>query len=322
MNALYRSGSLGLITLVTAILSACGGGGGSSAGSNVVSGIAATGLAISGGEVTFKCAAGSAPTVTTQAEGSYTIDLSTVTLPCIARVTYKDGAGQHRLHSLAKSTGNVNITPITDAVIANLSTTGIASDSFDKFDAKEIRTYSDDRVNTVIQSVKKRLESLGVNTTDLPSDVIRSRFTATPGSTKGDRHDAVLDELKARLEEQHKTLRDMEDEMHSDDDAHEASTTTGTPGDASAGQLAYTANCAGCHGARFGDAVNAARILNAISENEGGMKMLTSTVTCAAKGWPATVPSATRSSRLAKLGSGCSAKKPRARSSARRASIT
>ncbi|MEY4155975.1 MAG: hypothetical protein RJB64_696 [Pseudomonadota bacterium] len=279
MNALYRSGSVGLITLATAVLSACGGGGGSGASGNVVSGVAATGLAISGGQVTLKCAAGNAPTVTTQADGSFSIDLSTVTLPCIVRVTYADSNGQHKLHSLAKASGNVNITPITDAVVADLSTTGIASDSFDKFDAMEIRSYSDDRVSTAIQSVKKRLESLGVNTADLPSDVIRSRFSATHGSTKGDRHDAVLDELKARLDEQHKTLKDMEDEMHSGDDSHESSTTTGTPGDASAGQVAYTANCAGCHGTRIPDAVNAAKILNAISENEGGMKVLTSTVT-------------------------------------------
>lgn len=276
MNALHRSGSLGLIALLTAALAACGGGG--SSASQSISGVAATGLAISDGQVTLKCAAGSTAPVTTQADGSYSIDLGSATLPCIVRVTYTDGTGQHRLHSLAKTGGTVNITPVTDAVVANLSSTGMAADSFDQFDANEIKGYTADRVSTAMQAVRKRLESLGVNTAALPDDVIGTRFRASHGSTMGDRVDAVLDDLKARLQEHSQTLQDMEDEMHAGDASHEVSTTTGAPGDAAAGQTAYTANCAGCHGARMGDAVNAAKTLEAIRDNEGGMKMLAGVV--------------------------------------------
>lgn len=279
MTTLYRSGSLGLITLVAAALTACGGGGGSGTGSISVSGVAATGLAISGGTVSFKCAAGTSPSVTTQADGSYNLDLSNVTLPCIARVTYSDSTGQHQLHSLAKTAGTVNITPITDAVVANLSATGAAADAFDALNANEIKSYSEARVSTATQAVKKHLETLGVDTSALTDDVIGTRFTATHGSTKGDRHDEVLDDLKSRLEEHHKSLKDIENEMHDGDGSHEASTTTGTAGDATKGATAYAANCLACHGARMGDAVNAAKILKAIQENEGGMKSLAATVT-------------------------------------------
>ena len=283
MNVSSRSGLLGLAMLVAAVLAACGGGGGgggtsSAASASVVSGMAATGLAISGGQVTLKCVAGTTPAVTTQADGSFSIDLAAVTLPCVARVTYTDSTGQHQLHSLVKAAGTVNITPITDAVVANLSSSGKAAASFDQFNATELKSYSDDRVSTATQAVKKQLEALGVSTAALPADVIGTRFTAAHGSTKGDRADAVLDELKARLQEQHKSLEDIEDEMHAGDGSHAASTTTGRPGDAAAGQAAYAATCAGCHGARMGDAVNAAKILKAISENEGGMRVLAATV--------------------------------------------
>lgn len=281
MNPFRRSVPLGLVTLVTAVLTACGGGSSSGSGSSSVNGIAATGLAISGGQVTLKCAAGSASPVTTQADGSYTIDVSNLTLPCIARVTYNDSTGQHQLHSLVKTGGTVNITPITDAVVANLSSTGNAGNGFDKFDANEVKGYSAARVSTAIQLVKTRLESLGVNTVALPDDVIGSRFTAKHDKTDGDNQDKVLDDLKAKLQEHHKTLRDLEDEMHSGDGSDESSTTTGTPGNAVAGQAAYTENCAGCHGARTADAINAAKILKAISENEGGMGVLAKTVDAA-----------------------------------------
>lgn len=279
MSILFRSGSLGLAAVIAAALTACGGGGTGTGSGSYVSGVAATGMAISGGQVTLKCATGTTPIVSTLADGSYSIDLSSVMLPCIARVSYSDSSGQHQLHSLVKSAGTVNITPITDAVIASLTPSGTAADSFDKFDAAEIKSYSTDRVSTAMQAVKKRLEALGVNTAALPEDVIRTRFTAAHGSTKGDRADAVLDELKLRLEERRQTLKDMEDSMHDGDGSHEASTTTGIPGDAVAGQAAYEANCAGCHGPRMGDAVNSAKILNAVRENEGGMSALAATVT-------------------------------------------
>lgn len=287
MRTFHRSASFGLVTLVTAVLTACGGGGGSAPSSNnssFVSGVAATGLAIRGGEVALKCAAGTTSPATTNADGSYTIDVSNATLPCIARVDYSDSTGQHHLHSLVQASGTVNITPITDAVVARLSSTGVARDSFDQFDADEVRSYSTSRVTTAMQTVKTHLESLGVNTAALPTDVIGTRFTAKHDAgdghdaEDGDDHDKVLDDLKVKLEAHNKTLDDVEHEMHAGDGSHEASTTTGTTGDAGAGQTAYTANCVSCHGARMADAVNAAEILDAIGKNEGGMGVLAATV--------------------------------------------
>ena len=272
-------------TALAAVLAACGSGGGGSSpvAAATVSGVAATGLAIANGQVSLKCTAGNASPVTTLADGSYSIDVSALTLPCVARVAYNDattGAPQE-LHSLVQAAGTVNITPVTDMIVADLSTTGVAADAFDKFDANEVASYTADRIRTAAQTVKTELLSQGIDVTKLPDDPIRSKLQAADGSSPGDAQDSVLDEIHAKLQEQGKTLHDVETEMHSGHETRGLTTSTGQPGDAAAGKTAYDTNCQVCHGASMPDAVNSANILNAIQENEGGMGVLASTITSA-----------------------------------------
>jgi mono/diheme cytochrome c family protein len=279
-RTLYR----GLWIATLAALSACGGGGGGSIGSPTsgtsVSGVAATGLAIANGQVGFKCASGSTAGATTLADGSYSVDIDKVTLPCVARVDYKDANGVlQKLHSVVLAAGTVNITPVTDMVVANLSSSGVAADAFDKLSATEVESYTQERIRTASQTVKTALQAKGVDTSHLPDDAIGTKLQAATGTSKGDAHDGVLDELKARLKEQGKTLHDLEDEMKT---GHETSgvtsTSTGKAGDAVAGKAVYEASCQSCHGARMPDAVNAAKILQAIQKNEGGMAYLSAIV--------------------------------------------
>ena len=272
-------------TALTAMLVACGGGGGGSlpvAGSTV-SGVAATGLAIANGQVSLKCIAGDASPVRTRADGSYSVDVSKLTLPCVARVAYSDVAtgAPRRLHSLVQAAGNVNITPVTDMLVANLSATGSAADAFDKFDPNEVKTYSAERVRAAAQRARAELLAKGIDVSQLPDDPIGTSLVAANGSRKGDAHDGVLDEIQEKLVEQGKTLRDLENEMESGHETRGLTTSTGQPGDAAAGKTAYEANCQSCHGARMPDAVNAANILSAIRENEGGMGSVRSSITSA-----------------------------------------
>ncbi|MBE0619363.1 MAG: cytochrome c [Burkholderiales bacterium] len=272
-------------TALAATLAACGGSGSGGTGisAQTLSGVAATGLAIANGQVSLKCAAGDASPVRTLADGSYSADISAVTLPCVVRVDYNDAttSAPQRLHSLAQVAGNVNITPVTDMLLANLSSTGVAADAFDQFDAKEVRTYSAERIRTAAQTVKTELQSRGVDVTHLPDDPIGTELHAANGSSMGDEHDGVLDEIQAKLHEQGKTLHDVETEMKSGHETRGLTTSTGQPGDATAGKAAYEANCQSCHGTRMPDAVNAAKILSAIHENEGGMGFLAGSITSA-----------------------------------------
>lgn len=284
INVKQVAGALASVAL-GGILAACGGGGGGSSplGGSALSGVAATGLAIANGQVSLKCAAGDASAARTLADGSFSVDVSKATLPCVARVDFNDAAtgAPQKLHSLAQAAGNVNITPVTDMVVANLSSTGVAADAFDKFDANEVKTYSAERVRTAAQTAKTELQSKGIDVTHLPDDPIGTKFAAANGSSKGDDHDGVLDQIQAKLKEQGKTLHDVENEMKSGHETRGLTTSTGRSGDAAAGKTAYAANCQGCHGTRMPDAVNAANILGAIQKNEGGMGFLAGSINSA-----------------------------------------
>jgi len=280
MKHLANTSRVGLLGVMISALTACGGGAGLGSGAgSTVSGVAATGMAIANGQVSLKCAEGQAGPVTTQADGSYSIDVSKVKLPCLARVDYVDAShASKRLHSAVQAAGNVNITPLTDMVVANLSANGIASDAYDKLDENEAKNYTSDRIKTATQSVKSKLQSKGVDITQLPDDVIGDKFTTATSNKKGDSHDRVLDDLQEKLRAQGATLQDLETEMTAGHEGRGLSTSTGSPGNATAGKALYEATCQGCHGTRMPDAVNSARILNAIRENEGGMSKLATTI--------------------------------------------
>ncbi|MBC7602225.1 MAG: hypothetical protein H7255_06130, partial [Ramlibacter sp.] len=102
MNLLNRlSRAVALTSLSAALLAACGGGDGTVATTSTVTGVAATGAAIASGAVTLKCVSGTTSAATTGTDGSFTIDVTNVALPCVARVEYKDAAGTTRqLHTV------------------------------------------------------------------------------------------------------------------------------------------------------------------------------------------------------------------------------
>jgi mono/diheme cytochrome c family protein len=275
---------LGLIAAAVVTLTACGGGGSgtNSVTGSSVGGVAATGQAIANGQVTLKCTTGTAAAASTGSDGSYSIDVSKLTLPCVARVDYKDGAGAaQKLHSLVRTPGTANITPVTELLVAQLSSTGVAANAFDKFDATEIQTYDAKRVSTATQAVKAELASKGVDITHLSDDPVGTQFVAAHGSTQGDDQDKVLDDIRDQLAAKQQTLHDVETEMRQGSETHDLSTSTGLPGDAVAGKASYDANCLSCHGMRVSDAVNASKILAAIKDNEGGMGSLANTITSA-----------------------------------------
>ncbi len=280
---------LGVLTIAVATLTACGGGGGggSDNGGNTnpnpnpstVTGTAATGLAINGGRVTLKCMAGvTTPPVTTAVDGSFTIDVSKVTTPCVARVDYDETGVAKKPHSLVSSAGNVNITPVTDMLVANLNN-GIAADAYDKFDDDTVKGHTEERIRTETAKVKTQLAVLGVDTTKLDDDLIGTKFKAKHGDNEGDDHDAVLDVLKVRLESSNKKLEEFEHEESSGEGNKKGfATSTGAATNSANGKKLYTAQCANCHGPRISDAMNYRSTLKAIERDKGRMGFLSSSI--------------------------------------------
>ena len=291
MNQGHRYLTLGLAAAVMATLTACGGGAGGgvtpSANSVIIKGVAATGLAIANGSVTLACVTGTTSPASTATDGSYSVDVGSQTLPCVARVDFTDSSNKSsRLHSLVKAAGTVNINPVTDMIVASLSATGVAAD----VKPADVNTFTQDRINTATQLVKSQLASKGISTAYLPSDVIGTTMIATAGSTKGDSYDSVLDSVSKTT-----TVSAVESELSSGHESGNLSTSTGQVGDATAGKAIYTASCQSCHGARISDASNASKTLKAIQENEGGMGRLAGTITSAAADSIATYMASLRS---------------------------
>ena len=224
-----------MAALAAALLSACGGGGSAApaAATASVSGTAATGAAIASGTVTLKCVSGTSTAATTGTDGSFTIDVSGVTLPCVARVDYKDASGAaQKLHTFISAAGTANITPITELLVANL-TAGTAADAFDKFDATKSKAVTAAQIKTAIDAVKTYLKgTLGVDVTNLPDDPVGTKFVATVGATAGDKADKVLDDIAAKLKAGGKKLADaVGDIAKGGSSASSGGTTTaGAPG--------------------------------------------------------------------------------------------
>jgi mono/diheme cytochrome c family protein len=265
---------LSLIATFVATLTACGGGGSTTGAASIVKGVAATGAAIDKGSVTLACTTASTAPVSTASDGSYSVDVSNMILPCVARVDYTDSTGKPaRLHSLVKTAGTVNINPLTDMIVANLSSTGQASD----VQPADVKAFTEDRIRTSTQMVKTELTSKGVSAAFLPGDVIGSKMTAASGSGKGDDYDAVLDRMAEKT-----SLKTVESELKTGHEDGKLSTSTGQLGNAAAGKALYEASCQSCHGTRIADASNASKILKAIQENDGGMGYLASTINATA----------------------------------------
>jgi hypothetical protein len=231
------------IALSAALLTACGGGDSAPAATATVSGVAATGAAIASGTVTLKCVSGTTSAATTGTDGSFTVDVTAATLPCVARVEYKDGAGVTRqLHSVITAAGTANITPLTELLVAKLSN-GAAAAAFDSFTAATGRALTAAQIKAAADAVKAYLVTLGVDVTNFPADPIVTKFTAKNGSTDGDAIDKLLDALKTKLGS--KSIADAETEINM------SSTSTGG-GSTSTGSVGCTGDAAALFAANAG----------------------------------------------------------------------
>lgn len=114
------------------VLAACGGEGedsdaGASMARSSLSGVAAIGAPVVEGRVDCLCASGASATASTASDGSFRLDLLHSDYPCALRLaggTAKDKPLAMALHSLARSAGTANITPLTDLMVASLSGQG------------------------------------------------------------------------------------------------------------------------------------------------------------------------------------------------------
>ena len=175
----------------------CGGGGGSSSGGGaVISGTAAAGAAIIG-TATIKDSS-SPPkmkSVTIAADGKYSIDVSGLTPPFALRADGSVGGREYHLYSAATSTdinGTINITPLTDLILANLAG-DIAANYYNDGNFNRITMAAlDNQVATLTAELMPILASLGM---DNSINLLRTSFNSDHTGM-----DAVMDVLKVSVD--------------------------------------------------------------------------------------------------------------------------
>src|SRR3989338_1541691 len=156
---------MALLLLIPGLLAGCGGGGSSTPAPSTLSGIAAVGSPIVGGNVAVKCASGSPLTPTPSSTGAYSVTLSRQTLPCAVEVSggnIGSGTGPANainFHSIATSTCTVNVTPLTDLMVANLAA-GDPSSWFSGLNGATLTAITPTQVSTSLTNLRAALTGL------------------------------------------------------------------------------------------------------------------------------------------------------------------
>ncbi|BCO26175.1 hypothetical protein MIZ03_1055 [Rhodoferax lithotrophicus] len=183
-----------LSTLSVLLLAGCGGGDSVVANNStpMLSGTAAVGLPIVGGHVNVVCAGGSALSTTTLSTGAWQVTTSGQTLPCAVQVsggTVNGSANSTPYHSIAISFGTVNITPLTDLVVAHLAGNTPAT-WFTGLNAAGLQAVTSAKVTTALSNVNT---ALGLTATLNGANPLTSVFTASHGNLLDD----ILEALAA-----------------------------------------------------------------------------------------------------------------------------
>lgn len=196
------SSGLIAITLGLALVS-CGGNSDDSPPtvSGTITGVAATGEAISGGLVTLKCAGGlSSTTATTNADGSFSFKVSDINLPCLAQVSYNDSNGNlQTLHSYIARTGNTNITPMTDMLLALLLNTPAVSDAFNSFNSTPLKVLTPAEEMQALNLLRTKLMQIGITLPD-GADPAHGLLIARTSTQAGNDLDLLLDDLQNTMQ--------------------------------------------------------------------------------------------------------------------------
>lgn len=195
-----------VLALVVA-LSACGGGGeselqlGSAAAGNEArgNGVVAVGDPVANAQVEIKCAGGTPIRVAADANGSFSFPAERQQLPCAVRAsggTVGAVANTQVLQSVFYTFGRVNVTPLTDLLVARLGAEDPTA-FYDGFTAgNRSAKVSTETVAAASSELRQYLTALGVDAASLASfNLITGSFTPVAG----DAHDAVLETFAARL---------------------------------------------------------------------------------------------------------------------------
>ncbi len=189
---------------LAALLSACGGGSDSSknAGGSlnlVLSGSAATGLAIVNASVQVKCSGGYTAVGTTSDLGAYTVPmLSGAKLPCVVRVSSATGLLLHAVTDAMALPAETNITPLTDLVLT-MAAGQAAATAFNQFENSPSNALLPAQAAAAHKEVVDVFRTI-LNLSGVRSFVSEALIPAVPAKgQQGNYYDQLLDQLNVNI---------------------------------------------------------------------------------------------------------------------------
>lgn len=202
MKKKYVSSILTLSTL--AVLTGCLGGKAtltSGSTGSTISGVAATGAPISGGQVQIKGSNGATVSDITGADGSYSADVSSLNEPYLVRVIAPSGekyitvASQSALAEGRK----INVTPLTHTIVANVFASANADDIFTNFESKS-RDFSESKLQEQKRELLQKLVAAGLAGEGkiVPANVDLLNGTILAGTSAG--VDGLLDVIQVNTD--------------------------------------------------------------------------------------------------------------------------
>lgn len=163
-----------------------------------LSGTAATGMPIVSGNVMVVCAGGPNLSTQTSVDGTWTVTLSGQTLPCAVQAsggTVNGIANAGMYHSIALNFGTVNITPLTDLVVANL-VGQVPSAWFNGLNGASLgQTATTAAINTALANLRNALASVDGMAALANVNPMTTTFTAVGGNPIDD----MLEAFQAAL---------------------------------------------------------------------------------------------------------------------------
>lgn len=181
-----------LFSSVLALVTACGGGGGGDSPAAPppapkLGGVAAVGYPMVGAVVKVACASG--PVLTSQptsSEGAWQVNLSGQSFPCAVQAsggTINNQANATRYHAIALADGVINVTPLTDLILANIVRAAVLSSWFDGVTAAALKSITANSVNAAMALVKTQLNLVQLDTSINPMTTV---FVPVPGNVMDD----------------------------------------------------------------------------------------------------------------------------------------
>lgn len=203
------------MTVALCSLIACGGGGGGGGASFngiTLSGVAATGAAISNGTVEAKCKTGNG-SATSNADGSYQVKVSNGAGPCLLKAV--DPTTNTALYSMVEQgSTTANINPVTHLVVANVLIDE-PSTAFNQFSETVANKITADKINTGVTNIRAATAAIGTDADMSDVDFMKGSMKAATDSQAGDSTDKKIDALMASLIASDKKITDLATEIKS-----------------------------------------------------------------------------------------------------------